>query len=125
MPISSRLEADFSDFVAEAQKANAAMNAMQGEAEQTSASFNRSSVVVGKFGKAAGESGGGFRTMTDGLRTADKMLAQFGVNIGSEINAIEELGSISGKTASQIGLIGTAGAAAAAGMLGWQIGSMI
>lgn len=125
MALSSRLEADFSDFVTETKKANAALTDMQAEAAQTATAFQRSSVVVGQFGTAADKSSSGFTTLTGGMRTADKMLGQFGVNIGSEINALEELGQVAGKSASQVGLIGTAGAAAAAGLLGWQIGSFI
>jgi hypothetical protein len=124
-PIVSTLEADFSDFVAETQKATVAISDMQQEADATSASMSRGAVVVGDFGNAAAKTGSGFTTMATGLRTADKTLGAFGVSIGKEIAALDEMGQVAGKTASQIGLIGTATSVAGAALAGWGIGRKI
>ena len=66
---------------------------------------------------------------TDRLRHSisqfDGVLASLGVNISAETRALGELAEASGKTASQIGLIATAGLVVGAGMAGWKIGRAV
>jgi uncharacterized protein YoxC len=136
MPLSAALDADFSDLEAECRKADVALGSMQGEAAKTEAaiadmatsaesSAGRTGAAVEGMGSKAGKSSGGFRDLTDGLKVADKSLGAFGVNISKEINVLGELGEVSGKTAADLGKIGTAGAVAAAAMAGWNLGRMI
>jgi hypothetical protein len=101
MPIRAKFEADFDSFVQEVRVA-------EGE--------------LGRFEKTSQNAFGGF---TSSLRQADKTLGAFGVNVGPQIRAIDELGTAAGKTAKEIGLIGTAGLAAAAALAGWETGRMI
>jgi hypothetical protein len=75
------------------------------------------------------QAAGGATAPTNNLRTAlgqfDGVLASLGVNIGPEIRSLSELGDASGKTASQLGLIGTAGLVVGAGIAGWKIGRAV
>jgi hypothetical protein len=63
------------------------------------------------------------------LRTAlssfDGVLASMGVNIGTEIRGLTDLGDAAGKTFTQLGLIATAGLAAGAALAGWKIGRLV
>ena len=47
------------------------------------------------------------------------------MNIGPQISALEEMGQVAGKTASQLGAIGTAVSVAGAALAGWNIGKAI
>lgn len=65
------------------------------------------------------------KTLSDSFHAFDGALSSVGVHIGPEIRALEELGNVSGKTAGQLGILTTAGLAAAAFMVGWKIGGLI
>jgi hypothetical protein len=123
--IASTLEADFTDYVAETQKANAAMNDMQREADGVSSAVGGAAASMNKLGGAASSSYAGINTMSSSLRTADKTLSAFGMNIGPQIQALEEMESVAGKTAGEIGILGTAMSVAGAAMAGWNIGRWI
>ena len=115
MPITGKFEADFESFHREVAKADGGLRAFTENTGRVASSFTRLS-----------DSGGGaLTTFHQGLSQADKTLAAFGVHIGPEIQAIRELGEVSGKTASQVGAIGTAGLAVSAALGGWQIGRWI
>ena len=84
--ITSTLDADFSDFVTETMKANAAMKEMQREAVATASSVGGTAGSMDDFaGAAVSAADGGVNKMSTSLRTADKTLAAFGVNIGPQI----------------------------------------
>jgi hypothetical protein len=125
MPIASTLEADFSDFVTETMKANAAMKEMQREALSTAGAVTGTASSLDTVGGAADKSTGGVNKLSTSLRTADKTLAAFGVNMGPQIAALEEMEQVSGKTASELGILGTALSVAGAAMAGWNIGRWI
>jgi hypothetical protein len=55
----------------------------------------------------------------------DQVLASLGIHIAPEIKGIGELGSASGQTVSQLGLVATAGLMVGAGIGGWKIGRAI
>ena len=74
---------------------------------------------------AAGHTNSGMGEFSEGLGTVDKTLNVLGIRIGPQIQALRELGSAAGKTASELGLIGTAGLTVAAAVGGWQIGRWI
>jgi hypothetical protein len=59
------------------------------------------------------------------LQSFDGVMASLGVNIGAEARALGELSSAAGKTASELGLVSTAGLAAGAAFAGWKIGRVI
>lgn len=77
------------------------------------------------LGGTVGTTTNAFGTFDKGISQADKVLAAFGVRIGPQIQAVRELGEAAGKSATDIGLIGTAGLSIGAGLAGWQIGRMI
>jgi hypothetical protein len=66
-----------------------------------------------------------FGTLSTGLSAADKTLSAFGVHLGPEIQGLREMEDMAGKTARQIGVLGTATAVAAAALAGWKVGRMI
>jgi hypothetical protein len=125
MAIASTLEADFSDFVTETMKANAAMKEMQREAVSTASAVGGTASSLDTVGGAADKSTGGVNKLSTSLRTADKTLAAFGVNMGPQISALEEMEQVSGKTAAELGILGTALSVAGAAMAGWNIGRWI
>jgi hypothetical protein len=115
MPITGKFEADFESFHREVVKADGELRAFTATSGGVEHGFRRMSDT----------GGGALTTFHQGLSQADKTLAAFGVHIGPEIQAIKELGQASGKTASEIGLIGTAGLVAGAALAGWKIGGLI
>jgi hypothetical protein len=123
--IASTLQADFSDFVTETQKANAAMKAMQAEAHGVSSAVAGTASDLDKVGGAASSSTGGVNSLSTSLRTADKTLGAFGVQIGPTISAIEEMEGVAGKTAAELGILGGAISVAGAALAGWNIGRWI
>lgn len=88
-------------------------------------STERMAGQVNAAGGAAEKSGNGFNTMATGMRTADKTLGAFGISLGKEISALEEMGQVSGKSAGDLGKLGTAVAVAGAAVAGWNIGRWI
>jgi hypothetical protein len=102
--LSGVMTADFSDFHFEIDKSITKLKGLEGAAGHTNSS-------MGEF--------------SEGLSAVDKTLGVLGIRIGPQIQALRELGSAAGKTASEIGLIGTAGLTVAAAVGGWQIGRMI
>jgi hypothetical protein len=123
--IASTLEADFSDFVAETQKVNAAMNTMQSEADQTTASFNRGAVAADKYGPAAAKSAGGVTTFSKSLGTAESALTALGVAGVAQVSNLGMLATSAAGAAAAFGSLGTAAAIAAAAFAGWKTGRMI
>jgi hypothetical protein len=52
-------------------------------------------------------------------------LQSAGVNIGPQVKGLEDMASAAGKTASQLGVLGTAGLVAGAALTGWKIGTWL
>jgi transcriptional regulator with XRE-family HTH domain len=102
--LSGVMTADFSDFHFEIDKSITKLKGLEGATGHTNS-------AMGEF--------------SEGLGTVDKTLNVLGIRLGPQIQALRELGSAAGKTASEIGLIGTAGLTVAAAVGGWQIGRMI
>jgi hypothetical protein len=102
--LSGVMTADFSDFHFEIDKS---VSKLQG-LERASGTTNS---AIGEF--------------SEGLSTADRFLGVLGIHIGPQIQALRELGSAAGTTASSIGLVGSASLIAGAAIGGWQIGRWI
>ena len=98
------MTADFTGFIQEVDKSVVKLKQLESASSATS-------VEVDEF--------------SDGLGQADKTLSLFGIRLGPQIQALRELGGAAGKTASEIGLIGTAGLTVAAAVGGWEIGRWI
>ena len=111
MAITAKFAADFTDFVTSTKSAEAAVHRLEGG------------------GAALGNTFSSTLSSTDRLRNSlgqfDGVLATLGVNIGTPIRGLSELGAASGKTVAEIGLLGTAGLAVGAGMAGWGIGRAV
>lgn len=58
----------------------------------------------------------------ESLRSGERVLAAFGVQIGPEVRALDALADSSGKTVTQLGGLATAGLVVGAGIAGWKIG---
>lgn len=121
MPLTGALQADFSDFVTEATKASAALGQMESEAKKTGITLAKTGQEVDGVGKKTG----GLDSLSKGLRTVDASANAMGVSLSKPIQAIEEISQVSGKTAKDLGVLGTAGAVAGAALAGWQVGRWI
>jgi len=117
MALTGALQADFSDFVTEANKASAALGVMEGEAKKTGVTLAKTGQVVDGFGKEASLS-----QLTTGLKAVDATANAMGVSMSKPIAAIEELGKVSGMTYAQLGLLGTAGVAVGVTLTGIELG---
>jgi len=135
-PLAGSIDADFSEFVGEAQKAEAGLAAIQQEAAKTEGAITEMATATTTTAAATGDaiSGlgtkatgttSGFTMMAGSLKTADKTLGAFGISVNKEIGMLEELGQISGQTAADIGLVGSAVSVAGAALAGWNIGRVI
>lgn len=118
MAITGKFEADFSQF-------NSAVDTATGKLTAFGGSTTKLDTNLRLVDSSSLRSSNSFGQLSQGLATADKTLAAFGVHIGPEIHALDEMSQASGKTASQIGLIGTASLVAAAALGGWNIGRKI
>ena len=85
---------------------------------------DRSVIKLQELERGATETDSALGGFSDGLSQVDKTLGAVGVRISPQIQAMRELGAASGKTASELGLVGTAGLAVGAAMAGWQLGRM-
>jgi hypothetical protein len=112
------LEADFSEFHAEATKADADM----GKLTQSAAAVEQS---LGNVTSAQGKSASATNSAVTAMRQFDGVLASVGLNINSQIRAIDDLAAAAGKTTSQIGALGSAGLVVGAAFAGWEIGRTI
>ena len=99
------------------------------EADTTLAAMSttagRTSGEVTKLSGVATSSVGPFNTLRGSLNQFDGALSAMGVKLGPEIRALGEFGDVAGKSAKDVGLLGTAGLAFAAAMGGWKIGRLI
>lgn len=102
--MSAAFTADFTQFVGAAKTAEVALDKVEG---------------------AAGRVVPSVHNLRGALSTFDGVLASMGVNIGTEIRGLTELGEASGKTFTQLGLVATAGLAAGAALGGWKLGRLI
>lgn len=59
------------------------------------------------------------------LDQVDRTLSSVGINIGPQVQALRELSAASGQTATNLGLVASAGLTVAAAVGGWQLGRHI
>jgi len=77
------------------------------------------------LGTTASETGAHVKTLTESYHQFDGILQAAGVNIGPQIKGLEDIANAAGKTAKELGAVGTAGAIAGAAFAGWKVGSWI
>ena len=90
-----------------------------------SASGHEAAQRAAALGAAGREAAPHVGTLGDSMRTFDGVLSSVGIHIGPEIKAIGEIGDASGKSATQLGVLGTAGLAVGAAVAGWKIGRLV
>jgi hypothetical protein len=125
MPLTGALQADFSDFVTEANKASAALGVMDAEAKKTGTTLAKTGAAVDGIGATAGKSSNSLLEISGGLRQLDASANAAGVSLNKPIAMIEEIAQVSGKSAAQLGALGTAAAVAGAALGGWSVGRWI
>ncbi len=125
MPIASTLQADFSQYVAETEKANAAMRSMQGEADKTSGSLGGVAGSMDKMESPAAGATGSTLKLAKGFGVAETALTAFGVQGVSQISSLGQLATAAGAAAGTIGVLGTAVLTLGAAFSGWKVGRMI
>lgn len=111
-------DADFSKLESEAAKSDAAM----GKLVQSTEAVN---TALGGMTTTQGKSASTTNSAVTAMRQFDGVLSSVGVNINTQIRAMDDLAAASGKTASQIGFVGTVGLVAGAAMAGWDLGRHI
>lgn len=118
MPIVAKFTADFEDFKGQTMAATSSLKGFEASAEKAGSSLR----LVSSTSQTTAPHVNNLRTS---LSQFDGVLSSVGIKLGPEIRALGELGDASGKTASQIGLLGTAGLALGAAVGGWKIGRLI
>lgn len=111
MAITATFGADFSGFVSETKKAEVSLDSLEGRGQKLSQTFTAAETTSDR--------------LRGSLQKFDGVLGSLGFSIGPQIRAIDEIGDAAGKTATEIGAIGTAGLVVGAGVAGWQLGRMI
>jgi len=106
-------------------KVESSLRLMTQTQEQFLDKIGASGGKIQELGATAGKTGGEVNTLSESYRQFDGMLQAAGINIGPQVKGLEDLANMAGKTASQLGAIGTAGAIAGAAMTGWNIGAVI
>jgi ribosomal silencing factor RsfS len=111
MAITATFAADFNQFVASTKTAEVALVKLEGQGAKLGTTFTTTQSNSDRF-----------RTS---LQSFDGVMASLGVNIGTEVRALGELGTAASQTATELGLISTLGLAAGAAIAGWKIGKQI
>ncbi|HVQ16968.1 MAG TPA: hypothetical protein VMS40_25370 [Vicinamibacterales bacterium] len=112
-------------FLADFSQYNAAVDGADAKLRKFTSTTDQHDQASKRFSTTTTQTSSSFGQLSQGLSTADKTLAAFGVHIGPEIHALEELSQATGKTATEIGAVGTASLVAAAALGGWEIGRTI
>jgi hypothetical protein len=113
--VTGKIEADFSQFETEVKKAEVSLRGMEAGAAKVAVAIDNMSEGTTP----------GINSLRDSFGQVDQVLAASGVNIGKYVRGLSEIAEASGKSAGQIGLMGTAGLVAGAAITGWQIGRAI
>ncbi|RPH52607.1 MAG: hypothetical protein EHM91_00070 [Planctomycetota bacterium] len=139
MAVTGVFAADFSEFNKAVQESQSRLKGFEGAAgsvesslrlmtqsqEQMLDQIGAAGGRIGEVSQAASAATGPVKGLGDSYKQFDGILQAVGVNIGPQVKGLEDLAAASGKTASQFGVLGTAGLAAGAFMTGWKIGEFI
>ena len=90
-----------------------------------SASGREAAASTQQIASAADGATSSLGSLHQGLSATDRILASLGINIGPQVRAIGEMAAVSGKTASQLGLVAVAGLSVSAAFAGWQLGRWV
>ena len=155
MALSATLTADFSSFVDAAKDGSAALKEFKATAAttgevletmtagydtgaavaetksltaalgQVSATAATTAPAIDEVGVASADAALSTTSFKGAFDQVDKSLAAAGIQLGPIPGMLDELSAAAGKSVTQLGLFGTAGAAVAAGMAGWSVGRQI
>ena len=120
-PIASlivRILADTSEMVSGMKKGSVELDGFQNRVDNVTKS-------VVQWAEESGHGGVAVGSLTSTYRQFDGVLQSVGINIGPQVKGLEDLALAAGKSATQIGAVGTAGLALGAGIGGWAIGRAI
>lgn len=115
MAITGVLTADFSNFEAAAQRAAQVLKVMESGAIKVE-------VALDDMSEGSIPS---INSLRESVGQVDHVLAASGVNIGKYARGIFEIGEMSGKTVSQLGLLAAGAGLFSAAMAGYQFGTWI
>lgn len=118
MAITATFAADFGQFVSSTKAAEASLKTLE-------AGGIKAGTALRNVGASSDRTTPQVHNLRGALSSFDGVLASMGVNIGTEIRGLTELGEASGKTFTQLGLVATAGLAAGAALAGWKIGRLV
>jgi hypothetical protein len=125
MDINAKFSADFTEFNTGVTVAEDKLKGIEGEASKTADALGKVPTALATTNTAAREGASGVTQLGQALGTVDKTLGLAGVNIGKEIGALKELGTVAGKTATELGLIATAGAVVGTALASWNVGRAV
>jgi len=139
MAVTGEFRADFSSFNDAVQDSQARLQGFEGSAKQVESSLRlmtqSQEQILDKIGASGGKiqelgataesTGGQVNTLSASYRQFDGLLQAAGVNIGPQVKGLEDLANAAGKSTTELGLLGTAGAIAGAALAGWKIGTWI
>jgi len=129
MPIDAKFTADFSQFTTATKGAQSELDKLIAKSDGTQKAIAKmTDSAAGKFSVTTAEmKRAGFATDSWGkdLQRVDSVLSSVGINITSQVKAIDELRAAAGQTVTSMGLLGTASLAVGAAIAGWQIGRWI
>ena len=118
MAVTAVFQADFTSFDAGVKGAEAGLKTLEGTSRGTEAQLQQMTVT-------AGAGAGPAQSLTLAYRQFDGVLASAGINIGPYVKGLEDIAAAAGKTSTQLGALGTAGAVLGVAITGWKIGTAI
>jgi hypothetical protein len=95
------------------------------ELEKITSSLKTVAPAMTDVGAAGVTGAGGVAELGKALDQADKTLGLAGIHITKELGTLKELGAVAGKTAGEIGALGTAGLVVGTAMAAWNVGRQI
>jgi hypothetical protein len=139
MAVTGVFTADFSNFDKAVHQSEAALQGLETAGGKVSSSLRlmtqQQDALLDSIGAAGGRVGdlgeeaegtaGQVGTLSESYRQFDGVLSAAGVNIGPQVKGLEDLAGAAGKTATELGVLGTAGLVAGAAFTGWKIGQWI
>jgi hypothetical protein len=116
--VTAKFGADFTDFHTEVVKAEKQLNLFGTTTVTTGKAVATMATTTASSAPKVGE-------LSQAYKQFDGVLQAAGLNIGPAVKGIEDIAAASGKTASQLGALGSAGLVVGAALAGWNTGRAI
>jgi hypothetical protein len=117
--------ANLETFEGGAKKAETSLRLMSQSQEQMLDKIGATGGKIQELGTAAEGTAGNVNTLSASYRQFDGLLQSAGINIGPQVKGLEDLASAAGKTTTELGLLGTAGAVVGTALTAWKLGTWI